>query len=133
MRSNRRRDTGPELRLRRALHAMGLRYRVDLAVRPDGGRPVRPDVAFTRARVAVFVDGCFWHQCPLHGSRPKANAAWWEAKLERNVHRDARDTVRMASAGWEVVRAWEHEDPAAVAQVVAQVVAAHVARTGSRP
>ena len=83
MRANRRRDTGPELALRRELHRRGLRYRVDHA--PIAGLRCRADIVFTRARVAVFVDGCFWHACPEHGNIPTANREWWQAKLELNV------------------------------------------------
>src|SRR4051812_23074547 len=80
MQGNKRRDTGPELALRSELHRRGLRYRVDFAVRVDGMRPIRPDVVFTRWRVLVFVDGCFWHGCPQHRKRPRANAGYWDAK-----------------------------------------------------
>lgn len=101
------RDTAPELALRRALHAEGLRYRVDVAPLPGLRR--RADLVFTRARVAVFVDGCFWHCCPEHGTLPQSNAQWWRAKLERNAERD-RDTDRVLNeAGWLVLRFWEHE------------------------
>ncbi|MCL2849782.1 MAG: very short patch repair endonuclease [Micrococcales bacterium] len=109
-----RRDTAPELALRRVLHAAGLRYRVGFAV--PGQRRRTIDVAFTRAQVAVFVDGCFWHGCPDHGRQPQANASWWTTKLAANQARD-RDTDRLlADAGWTVVRVWEHEDPAVAAQ-----------------
>ena len=117
---NRQRDTLPERTLRSLLHAAGLRYRVDYPVRPDDGRPVRPDICFTRARVAVFVDGCFWHGCPEHGRRPATNSAYWLAKIERNRARDVRDTRRLQQGGWRVVRIWEHTPPA--------IAAAHVQR-----
>ena len=110
MRANRRRDTGPELRLRSALHRRGWRFRVDLQVEA-GGRRVRPDILFTRHRVAVFVDGCFWHDCPEHGQRPKANASYWELKFRRNAERDRADTESLECSGWTVVRVWEHEPP----------------------
>lgn len=99
-----RRDTGPELALRRELHRRGLRFRTSLL-----GVPGRPDVAFTRVRLAVFVDGCFWHRCPEHGTQPKNNAAWWLAKLDANVARDRRQDQQLVDAGWTVVRVWEHE------------------------
>jgi len=108
MRSQRRRDTKPELALRRELHRLGLRYRLDRQVVPGVRR--RADVVFVGARVAVFVDGCFWHCCPVHGTRPKANDEWWAAKLERNVMRDRDTDQRLASAAWSVVRLWEHGD-----------------------
>lgn len=108
MRAVRRRDTQPEWRLRRALHAAGLRYRVDHRLRFEAGA-VRPDVVFTRARVAVFVDSCFWHRCPDHGTQPATNAGWWAAKLDRNVERDRESDELLEQAGWTVVRAWEHE------------------------
>lgn len=108
MRSNRRRDTGPEKRLRSALHARGRRFRVDLAIVADGGR-ARPDIAFTRTKVAVFVDGCFWHCCPLHGRPPLSNGDYWGPKLARNVARDRANTELLERAGWIVLRLWEHE------------------------
>jgi len=75
------------------------------------GRSVRPDVVFTRSRVAVFVDGCFWHRCPVHATHPRANAAFWKEKFRRNVERDRADDAALSAAGWSVVRVWEHEDP----------------------
>jgi DNA mismatch endonuclease (patch repair protein) len=112
------RDTQPELRIRQRLHAMGLRYRVDFA--PVQGLRRRADIVFTGKRVAVFVDGCFWHGCPEHGTRPKANSAWWAEKLDRNMARDADTNEALLAAGWKVVRVWEHEDPGeATARVVA--------------
>ena len=107
MLANRRRDTKPELVLRQELHRRGLRYRVDFA--PIRGLRCRPDLVFTRARVAVFVDGCFWHRCPVHGTAPVANGDWWRAKLDGNVARDRRNDRALREAGWEVLRVWEHE------------------------
>lgn len=101
------RDTKPELALRRELWRRGLRYRVDLA--PISGLPRRADMVFSRARVAVYVDGCYWHSCPDHATVPKANRDWWVAKLEANVKRDRDTDARLRWAGWEVVRVWEHE------------------------
>lgn len=103
----RRRDTNPEMALRRALHARGRRYRVDYAVRVDG-HIIRPDIAFTRHKIAVFIDGCFWHSCPVHGRRPKKNTRYWSPKLQRNAERDARQTTSLESAGWKVLRIWAH-------------------------
>ena len=99
-----RRDTGPELALRRELHRRGLRFRTH-----DPGVAGRPDIVFTRARLAVFVDGCFWHRCPEHGTQPKNNGAWWAAKLDGNVARDRRQEQQLVDEGWTVVRIWEHE------------------------
>jgi DNA mismatch endonuclease (patch repair protein) len=120
MKRQARRNTKPEMALRRELHGLGLRYRIERKILPGVQR--RADVAFIGARVAVFVDGCFWHSCPLHATRPKANADWWSEKLARNVTRD-RDTDRqLEAAGWTVVRMWEHEDPAAVARQIKLLV-----------
>ncbi|MCH0567407.1 very short patch repair endonuclease [Streptomyces sp. MUM 2J] len=122
-----RRDTGPERAIRTLLHAAGRRYRVDLRLDLPGGRP-RPDIAFTRARVAVFIDGCFWHCCPQHGRRPQVNADYWALKLERNVARDRAADEALLSAGWAVVRIWEHEAPD---EAVARIASALDARRGS--
>ena len=110
MKRARRRDTAPEVRLRRLLFARGLRYRVD--ARPLPGMRRKADVLFRRARVAVYIDGCFWHGCPLHATWPKENAAFWRDKIETNRRRDADTDRRLEQAGWAVVRVWEHEDPA---------------------
>jgi DNA mismatch endonuclease (patch repair protein) len=108
MRANRRTDTKPEMALRRALHARGYRYRKDHRLDLSGGRRVRPDIAFTARKVAVFVDGCFWHACPEHGSKPKNNEWYWSPKLQRNVDRDRAADEALAADGWRVVRLWEH-------------------------
>lgn len=123
MRKNPRRDTAPEIALRRVLHARGLRFRKDLPIRTVE-RVVRPDVVFTRARVAVFLDGCFWHCCPLHGNIPRANTEYWQPKLARNVMRDRQVDAALTAAGWSVVRGWEHEQPEAVANQVEAAIAA---------
>lgn len=117
MQGNRRRDTGPERRLRSALHARGFRFRIDHPIEL-GGRRVRPDIVFTRQRVAVFVDGCFWHACPQHGTQPRTHAPYWSQKLARNVARDRRVDADLESSGWRVVRVWEHEAPEAAAAIV---------------
>jgi DNA mismatch endonuclease, patch repair protein len=109
MRANRRTDTKPEVALRRALHAQGYRFRKDYRLDLASGKRVRPDIAFTARRVAVFVDGCFWHACPDHGSKPANNVWYWEPKLRRNVERDRAADAALAAAGWDVVRVWEHE------------------------
>ena len=122
---NRRADTKPEMRVRSALHAAGLRYRKDLLIRYEGGR-VKPDVVFTRRKVAVFIDGCFWHSCPVHGTSPKSNTSYWGPKLGANVARDRRNDDGLSAAGWLVVRIWEHED---VDEAVARVIEAVTARS----
>ncbi|MGH3266626.1 MAG: very short patch repair endonuclease [Trebonia sp.] len=120
MRGNRRSDTKPEMALRVALHAMGYRYRKDFRLDLPLRR-VRPDIAFTSRKVAVFVDGCFWHACPDHGSRPKSNDWYWSPKLAKNVERDRAADEALAQAGWTVVRLWEHVP---LAEAVDTVVAA---------
>ncbi|MFE7928506.1 very short patch repair endonuclease [Streptomyces sp. NPDC057456] len=112
-------NTGVELAARRLLHANGMRYRVEY---PVPGMPRRRiDVAFPRAKVAVLIDGCFWHGCPLHATHPKSNAEWWRTKLERNMARDRETTAHLTAEGWTVLRFWEHEAPE---EVVVRVVAA---------
>lgn len=120
MQGNRKRDTRPELALRRALHRRGMRYRV--AARPFPAGPVA-DVLFTRARVAVFVDGCFWHACSEHFTMPRTNLAYWRPKIERNVARDASWEVMLPLAGWVPHHVWEHEDPETAAEGLVQLVA----------
>jgi DNA (cytosine-5)-methyltransferase 1 len=121
---NSRRDNKAELVLRRALWDRGLRYRVDSPVRPDADRPVRPDVVFAKAKVAVFLDGCFWHGCPDHGTQPRHNGNYWQEKIRRNVERDERDGRRLRRAGWLVIRVWEHDDPSVAAERVEAAVKA---------
>jgi DNA mismatch endonuclease, patch repair protein len=122
MRSARQRDTKPEVELRSELHRRGLRFYVDRPPLPLARR--RADIVFSRLRVAVYVDGCFWHGCPLHGTQPKANADWWRSKLERNRERDRDTDKRLHAAGWSVVRVWEHERPGNAAERVARTLAA---------
>jgi DNA mismatch endonuclease (patch repair protein) len=124
----RRRDTACELEIRRALHARGLRYRVNVPLPMNRRRTI--DIAFTAARVAVFVDGCFWHGCPEHGTQPRANSEWWQTKLAANKARDADTTAVLEADRWTVVRVWEHADPAEAADVIARAVAAR--RTAAR-
>ena len=122
MQRQRRKDTEPELALRGELHRAGLRYRIGL---PVVGSPRRTiDIAFTRAHVAVYIDGCFWHGCPLHGTIPRSNSAWWENKLEANRARDASVNEQLHELGWTVLRFWEHEAPDAVVEQVYSVVRA---------
>lgn len=99
---------------------MGLRYRVDRAIL--AGLRRRVDIVFSSARVAVFVDGCFWHRCPEHGTSPRSNSAWWRAKLDANHVRDADTDRRLHEAGWTVVRVWEHDDPTVAAARIAQLI-----------
>lgn len=106
MQRQRRRDTAPERALRAELWKRGLRYRVDFRI---PGTRRRADIAFPSRRVAVFVDGCFWHGCAEHGTWPKKNAEWWRQKIEANRLRDADTDLRLRHAGWQVVRVWEHE------------------------
>jgi DNA mismatch endonuclease (patch repair protein) len=128
MRANKGRDTKPEMALRSAVHALGLRYRVS-------GRPLKElrrtaDLVFPKARVAVFLDGCFWHGCPQHHSVAATNADFWARKVAGTIERDRDTDMRLAEAGWVSVRIWEHEDPLEAARRVYQVVSAR--RTGNR-
>jgi DNA mismatch endonuclease (patch repair protein) len=108
MQANRRTGTKPEVLLRSRLHAAGLRFRKDYRLELDGMR-VRPDIVFTKRRIAVFVDGCFWHVCPEHGRQPTVNEWYWSPKLRRNVERDREADAALCAAGWLVIRIWEHE------------------------
>jgi DNA mismatch endonuclease, patch repair protein len=130
----RRKDTKPERAIRSLLHAAGKRYRVDVRLVLESARP-RPDIVFSRARVAVFVDGCFWHCCPEHGRQPGVNPGYWGPKLERNAARDRANDDALKAAGWTVVRIWEHEAPEDAADRILAVLAAggpgsRAARTG---
>jgi DNA mismatch endonuclease, patch repair protein len=125
MKANRGRDTAPEVALRAELHSRGLRYRVHF--RPLSDLRCEADIVFTRLRIAVFVDGCWWHGCPDHRPLPKANRGWWEAKIERNRHRDRRNDFALEEAGWQVIRIWEHEDPKRAAERIE-----HAARSESQ-
>jgi DNA mismatch endonuclease (patch repair protein) len=116
----RNRDTAAEMAVRRELHGRGYRYRVNLRI-PELGRS-RPDIAFTRQRVAVFVDGCFWHRCLEHATFPRSNKRWWADKLENNVQRDRAIDTALTTIGWTVVRIWEHEDPSQAADRVVTAV-----------
>jgi DNA mismatch endonuclease (patch repair protein) len=122
MLGNRATGTLPEVELRSILHRDGLRFRKNARALP--GLRCRPDVVFPRERVAVFIDGCFWHGCPDHERRPKTNAAYWAAKVKRNQARDARNDAALRAADWHVIRAWEHEPVHLVAARVKDVVAA---------
>lgn len=121
MRANPPADTAPEIRLRSALHRAGLRFRKNHAISLRDVR-ARPDIVFPSARVAVFLDGCFWHRCPEHGSAPKSNNHYWAPKLAHNVERDRRIDDALSAVGWTVVRVWEHEPPEQAVDRVARVV-----------
>jgi DNA mismatch endonuclease (patch repair protein) len=120
MKSQRQRDTAAETTLRSLLHRRGLRFRVHYAL-PNLRR--RADIAFPRLRIAVFVDGCFWHGCPQHGTWPKQNASWWREKIEANRRRDADTDARLEEQGWSVIRVWEHEQAEAAAKSIEDAVA----------
>lgn len=120
MQGNRSSDTAPELAVRQRLHRAGLRYRV--AYRPEPALRRTADIVFTRQRIAVFIDGCFWHACPEHGTVARTNASYWSEKLKRNVARDADTTEKLRAAGWTVLRFWEHNDPDEVAAAVTSAV-----------
>ncbi|MER5256284.1 very short patch repair endonuclease [Streptomyces sp. NPDC002855] len=114
------RDTKPERLIRRLLHAQGLRYRVAAKPLPELRRTA--DIVFRPTKVAVFIDGCYWHGCPEHYVPPKTNKGYWSGKVAGNIARD-RDTDRhLAEAGWEVLRFWEHESPDECASTVLRVV-----------
>ena len=115
-----RRETAPEVALRRVLHSRGLRYRVAYPI--PGQRRRTIDVAFTRRRLAVFIDGCFWHGCPDHGTAPKQNSSWWQTKLKANQARDRDTDAVLESMGWQVLRIWEHEAPEGAADTIQRLL-----------
>ena len=131
MRGNRKTGSRPEASLRRELHAKGLRYRKNPSVRTSVG-VVRPDLAFAGPKVAVFVDGCFWHSCPVHGNTPGTNRDYWEPKLRRNRERDRQVTEALTADGWVVVRVWEHEPLASAATAVVTAVRAGTVKASQR-
>ncbi|WP_281240929.1 very short patch repair endonuclease [Actinopolyspora mzabensis] len=120
MRKQATRHTQVELKIRKNLHALGLRYR--LHQRPIHGIRREADIVFSKCKLAVFVDGCFWHFCPAHGMLPKSNSDWWSEKLLKNRNRDQETDYQLSNAGWSVVRIWEHEEPAEAAQRIYQLV-----------
>jgi len=127
MQGNKSRDTKPEIAVRSAVHALGMRYRV--SARPLCDLRRTADLVFRNARVAVFVDGCFWHGCPKHHAPPKTNASYWATKIRGNMSRDEDTTERLRAEGWIVLRFWSHEEPLSVAMQIAKVVATNI-RTG---
>ena len=124
MQGNRSRDTKPEIAVRSAVHALGMRYRV--SARPLRDLKRTADLVFRNARVAVFVDGCFWHGCPEHHAPPKTNASYWATKIQGNKSRDEDTTERLRKEGWTVLRFWSHEEPLSVATQIAKVVATNI-------
>ena len=122
----RQKGTAPEVALRQELYRSGLRYRVNFEVLKKPRRVA--DLAFPRLRIAVFVDGCFWHGCPQHATWPKQNAEFWKQKIEANRQRDADTNVRLRDGGWTVLRIWEHELPIEASKAVVQLVTATRAR-----
>lgn len=128
MRGNRWRDTSPEAAVRSILHRRGRRFLKRHTIRLGNRRWTQPDAVFRRARVALFIDGCFWHRCPEHGTRPSANSSYWGPKLDRNVARDRDTDAQLIAMGWLVVRAWEHEDPIEIADRIDAALSARLAR-----
>lgn len=120
MRATPQRDTPIEMRLRSSLYRLGLRYRVHQRVIKELNRTA--DIIFRRAKVAVFVDGCFWHGCSVHGTVPKANRRWWSEKIDANRRRDRDTILRLHLVGWHAVRIWEHEDPDLAAMKIAAII-----------
>ena len=120
MQGNKSRDTKPEIAVRSAVHALGMRYRV--AARPIASLRRTADLVFRNARVAVFIDGCFWHGCPVHHLPPKSHAEYWAAKIVTNKNRDAHTTALLEAAGWTAMRFWSHEKPDEVAAQIAKQI-----------
>ncbi|MCY3661614.1 MAG: very short patch repair endonuclease [bacterium] len=120
MQANRNRDTRPELAVRSAVHRRGIRFRVSVRPEPEFARTA--DLVLRKTRIAVFVDGCFWHGCRAHHTQPTTNSRFWADKIARNIERDADTTAYLRQAGWTVLRFWEHEDPEAVADQVQAAV-----------
>lgn len=114
------RDTAPEKALRSALYCRGLRYRIDIKPIKELNR--RADIIFRSVKVAIFVDGCFWHGCPIHGTQAKANAEFWSCKIKQNQERDVDTTKRLEKAGWKVIRIWEHENPEKASEKIYNII-----------
>lgn len=127
----RRKGTDPEIAVRKELFRRGLRYRVDYEVLKKPRRVA--DVALPRLKIAIFIDGCFWHGCPEHATWPKQNAEFWRQKIEANRRRDADTNSRLFDAGWTVLRFWEHQPPIDAAEAIAQTVAKANARRCTSP
>lgn len=120
MQSAKPRDTAPEKAVRFALHRKGLRYRID--IRPIKEFNRRADIVFRSVKVAIFVDGCFWHGCPKHGTQAKANAEFWKTKIRQNQERDIGTSEYLKKAGWKVIRIWEHQDPNKASKKIYKIV-----------
>ncbi|MFB7893499.1 very short patch repair endonuclease [Microbacterium sp. NPDC056044] len=120
MQGNHSRDTRAELAVRRLVHAAGLRYLVN--ARPEADLRRTADILFRGSKVAVFIDGCYWHGCPDHFKPPATNVAYWSAKIARNHERDLDTTARLEARGWRVLRIWEHEDPEVAAKQISSAV-----------
>ena len=120
MQGNRSRDTKPELAVRSAVHRRGIRFRV--AARPQPELPRTADLVLRKSRIAVFVDGCYWHGCPEHHTQPSTNSEYWADKIARNIERDTETTDYLQKAGWTVLRFWEHQDAESVADCVQRAV-----------
>lgn len=120
MQKQARKDTVPEVELRRELHRRGLRFRVGYRVPGNARRSI--DIAFPGSRLAIFVDGCFWHRCPTHSVPAKHNGSWWDRKLAENQRRDRETTQLLEHRGWRVIRIWEHEDPELAADRVEEAL-----------
>lgn len=119
MSRQRSRDTAPEIAVRKILHRSGLRFRTDVKLESD--LRTRADIAWSGLKLAIFIDGCFWHGCPEHATRPIANQQWWAQKLDANIARDRRTDAELERRGWTVRRYWEHQPPESVARDIAQV------------
>lgn len=119
MKANKKTDTKPEVAIRTRLHRMGFRFRKDCLIRTNGGN-CRPDILFRSARLAIFIDGCFWHFCPDHGHMPRSNKQYWEQKLNRNKCRDIKNTSWLKEHGWHVIRLWEHVPTQEAVQIITQ-------------
>lgn len=113
-------DTAPEKAIRSTLHRLGLRYSID--AKPVKQLNRRADILFRPLKVAVFIDGCFWHGCPIHGTQAKSNAEFWRSKIKRNQERDADTTKQLEDAGWKVIRVWEHENPIESAEEIYNII-----------
>lgn len=124
MRANRRRDTKPEREVRSLLHGQGVRFRVDMPIKVGSARAIKPDIVFTKVKLCCFIDGCWWHGCDEHGRRTTAlNNDYWQAKIARNMERDVEQKALLQNDGWTVMRFWEHENPAFVAEKIADALA----------